>query len=119
VIGDEDRIRQVLLNLVANAIKFTNRGSIKMSLTQQSDSIVKFELVDTGLGIPQAYLDRIFDPFVQVEDQSGAARSGTGLGLFIVKKLVLMMNGEISVTSEPNKGSTFTILLPLPEAEQS
>ncbi len=118
VLGDEDRIRQVLLNLASNAIKFTDRGSIKLSLSQMSDSIVKFELVDTGLGIPQAYLDRVFDPFVQVENQSTKAKSGTGLGLFIVKKLVLMMKGEISVTSEPNKGSTFTLILPLPEAEQ-
>ncbi len=119
LIGDENRIRQVLLNLVANAIKFTAKGSIKLTVSQQSDTTVKFELEDTGLGIPPDYLAKIFDPFVQVEDKSGAARSGTGLGLFIVKKLVIMMNGEISVKSEPNKGSTFTFTLPLPEADQS
>jgi len=112
---DDIRIRQVLLNLVGNAIKFTEKGFVKISINiiknEQDSSIVDvvFSVEDTGIGIPHDQHNTIFDAFVQQKDQKNSKYGGTGLGLAISKRLVEMMGGEISVMSEPGKGSVFNM----------
>ena len=124
---DEHRFRQVLFNLVGNAVKFTSSGRVTVEATY-ADTTLEVAVSDTGCGIAPEMLTRILDPFVQVQDPSHAAdrANGTGLGLSICKKLVEAMGGELVVTSEPGKGSTFTARLlgiargegaPLPEAK--
>ncbi len=113
VTGDEAKIRQVLVNLVGNAIKFTSQGGITVRLGVQQDSAshLIIEVEDTGVGINQKDLPVIFEPFVQIGEHS--ANKGTGLGLTITRQFVELMNGTIMVTSTPNKGSLFRVVLPL------
>jgi PAS domain S-box-containing protein len=115
--GDATRLQQVLLNLVNNAVKFTDRGCVGLRLRGESGSEgmvkLRFEVVDTGIGIEPDALGRLFQPFVQ-EDASTTRRfGGTGLGLSIVRKLVTLMGGEVGVTSAPGAGSTFWVELTL------
>jgi signal transduction histidine kinase len=111
-LGDPLRISQVLLNLLNNAIKFTHLGGIKVSFAMQTNDQASFFLEvsveDTGIGMPADNLDNVFSPFVQADGTTSRAFGGTGLGLSIVKQLVLLMEGEVSVTSVENEGSTFT-----------
>lgn len=121
---DETRLRQVLLNLLANAVKFTTSGQVDFRVIrmlrkeEESDQIVlQFEVEDTGIGIPADQLPRLFKPFEQVSSGPRWAE-GTGLGLAISRQLVQLMGGDITVTSEPGKGSLFRfqILLPFEES---
>lgn len=109
--GDPARIRQILINLVNNAIKFTDTGGveIKVFLIEESHPYVclKFEVIDTGIGIEKEQMGKLFQSFSQIETSNNRLYRGTGLGLAISKKLVDMMGGEIGVVSEINKGSTF------------
>ncbi|MBF0383244.1 MAG: response regulator [Magnetococcales bacterium] len=118
--GDQVRLRQVLWNLIGNAIKFTNRGFIKVSVkniaVSQKGSHLEFSVEDSGIGIPQDKLSTIFDPFIQVDSSTSRQHHGTGLGLAICKRLVDLMGGSINVTSEPNKGSCFRVELILAQA---
>ncbi|MBZ0306614.1 MAG: nitrate- and nitrite sensing domain-containing protein [Anaerolineae bacterium] len=109
---DEARISQILTNLVGNAIKFTEKGTVQMALRRRDDRLV-IEVADTGVGIPASKQYLIFDDFFQVDSTSTRKHQGAGLGLAIVKRLVLLMNGNINLVSEVGKGSTFTIELPL------
>lgn len=116
---DPVRIRQVLINLIGNALKFTSSGSIQLSITLQKtaqtapDHIdISLELQDTGIGIAAEFLPRLFQPFVQQERAYAMHRGGTGLGLAISQRLIEMMNGKISVKSQPDQGSCFRITLP-------
>ena len=122
VLGDEVRLRQILMNLVGNAIKFTLQGHVKITLNLVSlvDDIAKieFSIKDSGIGIPTDKLSTIFDRFTQVESEYSRRFEGSGLGLAIVKNLVEMMGGTISVDSEFGKGSTFTCILPFVKVEQ-
>lgn len=111
VFGDKDRIRQVLLNIIGNAIKFTTNGRVTIKVDQYPSRII-FSVIDTGCGIKKENLSKIFTEYYQEEKYS---KNGLGLGLSLSKKLVQMMGGGVSVTSEPNVGSTFTIDLPLAE----
>ncbi len=118
VVGDPDRLRQVLLNLCGNAIKFTERGSVELRVSRlyATDHQVglRIEVVDTGIGIPSAVKSTIFEPFVQ---GVGARRfGGTGLGLSISRHLVQLMGSELLCESEPNRGSRFWFDLTLPRA---
>ena len=112
---DGVRLRQVLLNLIGNAVKFTEKGSVSIeAFTEyQTNTIVNLTLIikDTGIGIPENQIDTIFESFRQSEGQDIKTFGGTGLGLSITKNLVNLMNGEISVKSEIDKGSEFTVLL--------
>ena len=114
---DELRMRQILLNLVGNAIKFTEKGEVKIvvSIEQNDppgDSVnIKIQVIDTGIGIPKEAHKSIFESFSQQDDQDVRKYGGTGLGLAICQKLVVLMGGNITVDSEPGKGSTFTVLL--------
>ena len=120
VFGDPQRIRQCLLNLVGNAIKFTPSGEVVLEVCcvgrQDGRALVHFEVRDTGIGIPQESLDRLFQPFTQADSSTTRRFGGTGLGLSIVRKLVEMMGGQVGAHSQPHKGSTFWFTLPLEPA---
>jgi len=110
--ADPDKLRQSLLNLVTNAMKFTPPGGRIEIATEVSDDRVRFTVADTGIGIPASHLDRVFDPFFQV-DQGGTRRfPGLGLGLSIVRDAVLAMNGEVGIESGEGKGTTVSVTLP-------
>jgi signal transduction histidine kinase/DNA-binding response OmpR family regulator len=115
--GDPTRIRQVLSNLISNSLKFTSIGQVKLVIKPFTDSSLKswvrFELHDTGIGIPEDKIDKLFQPFIQVDASTTRKYGGSGLGLSICKKLVNLMNGEIGLESQPEKGSTFWFNLPL------
>ncbi|MRG96616.1 AAA family ATPase [Polyangium spumosum] len=117
--GDEKRLTQVLLNLVSNAIKFTERGSVSLVIDElgrpEGRITLRFRVEDTGPGIASEHLSRIFDPFEQVGDHK-AKGAGTGLGLGITKRIVDQMGGTIEVESELGRGSAFTVTLTLAEA---
>ena len=114
---DEHRFRQILFNLVGNAVKFTTKGSVTVAASYVGKNL-EVSVTDTGCGIPADILPRILDPFVQVQDASHSADRviGTGLGLSICRSLVEVMGGELVVKSELGKGSTFTALVPGVEA---
>ncbi|WP_224984234.1 response regulator [Geomonas agri] len=114
-LGDPNRLRQVLINIVNNALKFTDQGSVKVSacLVERSGNghYVGFEVKDTGIGIPAEAVGSIFELFTQVDGSATRRYGGTGLGLAIAKQLVELMGGEIGVESEPGRGSTFTFIV--------
>jgi len=110
VIGDPKRLRQVLANLVNNAIKFTEKGSVRVDVSQRSDGgdlLVMFTVTDTGIGIAEADTARLFAPFIQADVSTSRRFGGTGLGLAICRRLVEAMGGVIDVDSRPGRGSTF------------
>jgi signal transduction histidine kinase/ligand-binding sensor domain-containing protein/DNA-binding response OmpR family regulator len=111
IVGDSLRLRQVLLNLVSNAVKFTHNGEIfvgvHLASSTDNDRELTFEVRDTGIGIPGDKLDRLFKAFSQVDSSTTRKYGGTGLGLIICEKLIALMGGDISVTSEVGKGTTF------------
>ncbi len=113
ILTDGPRLRQVLVNLLGNAVKFTRKGSISLRVQELSDQELKFEVEDTGIGVPVEKLDDIFDPFRQAE--GGKIEGGTGLGLAISKRLVEALDGRIHVRSEPDRGSCFWFVLPFTE----
>jgi signal transduction histidine kinase/CheY-like chemotaxis protein len=108
---DVDRVRQILTNLIANAIKFTDSGTVRVS-ADVKPSVVAINVTDTGVGIPESQLGRIFDEFVQVDPSLARRQGGTGLGLAIASRLARLMGGGISVSSVPGSGSRFTLTLP-------
>ncbi len=115
--GDSDRLRQVLTNLVNNAIKFTEQGqvTVRVSLDQENalSSMVRFEVSDTGIGIPTERLNRLFKSFSQIDASTTRKYGGTGLGLAICKQLVELMDGQIWVDSQKDKGTTFRLAVKL------
>jgi PAS domain S-box-containing protein len=118
-IGDPVRLNQILINLISNALKFTHEGSINVSVTlehiREKDHYLKFEIRDTGIGIPKSKLKTIFESFSQADASVTRKYGGTGLGLTIVRQLVRMQHGSINVSSEENKGSVFTVVIPYKE----
>ena len=117
LIGDPERLRQILVNLSSNAVKFTERGNIDIrveAVREDEDEVfLRFEVVDTGIGIPQDRLETIFESFTQADGSTTRLFGGTGLGLTISKKLIQLMGGKIGVESEEGKGSTFWLTVPL------
>lgn len=116
VLGDSLRIGQVLLNLLANAIKFTEHGTVSLTITHAGTQTL-FRIADTGTGMTGEQLARLFIPFEQADKSTTRKYGGSGLGLAISRQLALLMGGDISVTSTPDSGSVFTLYLPLPVAE--
>jgi len=119
VYGDEDRIQQIAVNLIGNAVKFTERGSVRAT-AEIEGNMVRVEFIDTGIGIPEVKQERIFEAFSQGEGNSARSFDGTGLGLSITRKLVGLHGGRLEVESREGEGSTFRVYLPLTEkaAEQ-
>jgi PAS domain S-box-containing protein len=113
IIGDELRLKQILINLVGNAIKFTDVGQVEVHIMKGEDCWWIISVSDTGIGIPAEAMGYVFEQFRQVDNSSTRQYEGTGLGLAIVQRLIHLMGGTVSVESEINKGSTFTIRLPL------
>ncbi len=109
---DGDKLRQAIINLVGNAIKFTHQGGVTIRVYLKENA-VGMDIIDTGIGIPEDKVKVIFEPFRQVDSSTTRQYGGTGLGLSITRSLVELLGGRISLQSEINKGSTFTILLPL------
>ena len=120
ILGDETRLRQVLVNLLGNAVKFTDEGEVSLEVRRNAEAdgsaMLEFNIVDTGVGIEPGLQDEIFRKFSQVPGQ-GARQGGTGLGLAIAKKLVEVHGGAIGVESNESEGSRFWFTLPLEEAE--
>lgn len=112
-VGDDLRLRQVLQNLIGNAVKFTQAGSIRLAVSAAGPGELCFRVVDTGIGIPQDQLTLIFERFHQVDNVETRAQIGTGLGLAISRELTGMMGGNITVDSTPGEGSTFAVTVPL------
>lgn len=110
---DEKRLRQILLNLLSNAFKYTEKGSVELSISYRNQ-VARFSVRDTGIGIAKDDQDRIFDPFERVRNESNKTVGGTGLGLTISRLLADLMGGRITVNSEPGKGSEFTLQILLP-----
>jgi signal transduction histidine kinase len=112
VAADPDKLRQVLVNLIENAVKYSDEGRIEVRI-QQEDGRMRFSVSDEGLGIPTEEHDRIFDKFHRLDPDMTHGVGGTGLGLYICRELVERMNGRIWVESERGKGATFSFELPL------
>jgi PAS domain S-box-containing protein len=110
--ADKPKVEQILLNLLANAVKFTNQGTVTLNCGRVGDQHVEVTVTDTGVGISSDHLERIFEPFVQVGRSLTLGHQGTGLGLAISRDLARAMGGDISVSSEIGKGSQFRLTLP-------
>jgi two-component system phosphate regulon sensor histidine kinase PhoR len=110
--GDPDLLKEVLLNLVANAIQYTPAGGRVIVTTDRQDGYGRWEVEDTGIGIPAAELPRIFERFYRVDKDRSRRSGGTGLGLAIVKHILELLDGRVAVESEPGRGSRFTVELP-------
>ena len=121
VLGDETRVRQIVMNLVSNALKFTEAGSVRVEIyaapSADGDGGIEMRVVDTGIGMTAEQLAGLFRPFVQAETSTARKFGGTGLGLAICRELATRMGGEIDVESQPGRGSIFRVWLPLPAAE--
>ena len=115
--GDSLRISQILINLINNAIKFTDNGYVKVNISNNND-IYKFEIMDSGIGISKEHLANLFQSFSQADGSTTRKYGGTGLGLSISKQLIILLDGELSVQSEVDIGSIFTFTVPLPKASK-
>ncbi|ADI75085.1 multi-sensor signal transduction histidine kinase (plasmid) [Methanohalobium evestigatum Z-7303] len=116
IYADEIKLRQILYNLIYNAIKFTNKGSVTVTVRQKNDAY-QFSVIDTGIGIPEDKQDEIFESFRQLDTGASRRYAGTGLGLALVKRLVEIHGGQIWVESEESKGTTFTFTIPSTKSE--
>lgn len=112
ITGDADRITQVAANLIGNAIKFTERGSVKINVATLGETHWMLTISDSGIGIPDTWQHLIFEEFRQVDGSASRKYGGAGLGLSIVRKLCLLMGGNVVVSSKPGEGTTFTVTLP-------
>jgi len=112
VYADNRRIKQIIINLLSNAIKYTNSGQVKISVIAKYGSYIKITFSDTGIGIKPENVPKIFEPFQQINTDLTKKTEGTGLGLYLTKKLVLSMGGDIQLESQEGIGSKFTVILP-------
>ena len=115
--GDAGRLRQILLNLTGNAIKFTEEGEVRLAVTRSGDGMIEFAVADTGIGIAPDRIEAVFESFAQEDSLTSRRFGGTGLGLTISRMLARAMGGDLVAASSPGWGSTFTVRLPLCPAE--
>jgi len=116
ILGDPLRLQQILFNLLGNAIKFTEAGSVRLSLENGGDGLLRIKVADTGIGLSDEQRSRLFQPFVQADSSTTRRFGGTGLGLSIVRRLAEAMQGGIEVSSHPGEGSTFVVTVRLDKA---
>jgi CheY-like chemotaxis protein/anti-sigma regulatory factor (Ser/Thr protein kinase) len=116
-LNDQDKLKQIIINLLSNALKFTEEGEVKLSAALENGSL-RIAVSDTGAGLPSDALEYIFDEFRQVDGSSTRKHGGTGLGLSITKKLIHLLGGTIDVRSVEGEGSTFTVTLPLTNRDE-
>jgi signal transduction histidine kinase len=112
IYSDQDKIRQIVLNLLANAAKFTPEGKVVLSARPEGKASLSISVADTGIGIDREVLPRIFDEFQQADNSTTREYGGTGLGLTISRNLAHLLGGELAAESQPGKGSTFTLTIP-------
>src|SRR5262249_26784527 len=113
--ADAMRLRQIILNLLSNACKFTEAGNIKLQVKtalHEGQQFVEIAVIDTGIGMTAEEVSRLFEEFTQADSSTARQYGGTGLGLAITRRLCQMMGGDVAAASEPGKGSTFTVRLP-------
>jgi signal transduction histidine kinase len=115
--GDSARIKQIMINLISNAVKFTDTGTVEVSVSKADDDHWKLTVKDSGIGIPSHALEYIFDEFRQVDGGSTRQFGGTGLGLAIVRNLTTLMHGTVNASSRLDEGSVFTVTLPMEVAK--
>lgn len=113
LLSDRRRVKQLLMNLVSNAIKFTNQGQVTITGKRLDNEQVEFQVSDTGIGMKQEDIQRLFQPFQQIDESLTKEHGGTGLGLYLCKKIVDLLHGDIRAESEYGTGTTFTVTLPL------
>lgn len=119
-IGDAKKIQQIITNLLSNAVKFTMQGTVTLSVSEDGSGGVCIVVRDTGCGMKKEFQEVIYQPFTQEDTTYGRTQTGTGLGMAIISELVQLLGGTISVSSIPDKGTTFTVALPLnPDADQN
>ena len=111
--SDRRRVKQVLMNLEGNAVKFTPQGSVKVTATTVRSGNLEISVADTGIGMKQEDMSKLFKPFQQIDMSTTRSYEGTGLGLYLCKKLLALLGGEIRAQSVYGRGSEFTFLLPL------
>ena len=116
--GDSGRLKQILLNLISNGLKFTEHGTVSIEVKRQNKNFIQFKVSDTGIGIEPNIQEQLFQPFMQADASTTRKYGGTGLGLAICKQLTEAMNGTISVSSQLGKGSHFRVTLPFQKSEQ-
>ncbi len=113
IFTDDKKLSQILRNFISNALKFTLQGEVRVSAHMIGPDRVMFSVADTGIGIPQEHLDRLFEDYVQVDSAIQKRLRGTGLGLSLSKKLAQVLGGEVAVTSQLGKGSVFSVTIPV------
>ena len=111
--NDQTKLRQILFNMLSNAAKFTKKGTITLQIKPEKKNKLQFSVIDTGIGMNQDQIGKVFEEFTQAEASTSKEYGGTGLGLPISKKMTEMMGGEINVESEEGKGTTFSIIIPI------
>ena len=109
---DGPKLTLILSNLLTNAVKFTENGTIELRIAAEREGVVRFDLIDSGIGIPADKLEEIFEPFIQAEESLGRRHEGSGLGLSICKQLTALLGGRLTVESRLGEGSHFTLLIP-------
>ena len=117
ILSDAGRLRQIMINLFNNALKFTEEGHVVLYVSMKDEKTISFSITDTGIGIPKDALATLFDSFSQVDGTSSREHGGTGLGLAICKQLVSLMGGEMGVTSDVGIGSTFSFTIEIDPVE--
>ena len=118
VFSDKRRIKQVLINLINNAVKFTDEGNVNISAKILKDKMLEIRITDTGIGIKPEDMNKLFQPFQQIETSSAGTDKETGLGLYLCKKLVTLLGGDISAKSNYGSGSEFTFIIPVTIGEE-
>jgi signal transduction histidine kinase len=111
--GDEHRLRQILINLIGNAIKYTQKGEVRVRVEHHDPKHWAIQVTDTGIGIPDEARSSIFEPFQQAQNSITSENRGIGLGLSITKQLIELMGGRIILESQIEQGSSFRVLLPI------